>query len=403
MPHRIKLLGDLEITSKDGLPLELPAPTQLRLLVALALRPGQSRPVSELSSIVWDSWEPGLGGNLETPISRIRHLLLIDKVRGTDTYRTHLDRSDVDATDFTDIVTAGPFTIDRADNLLAFWRGDPTKLYAFIPSTEWKPLLRARDRLIEELASWTRQERAQLINLEKFCAIFPIETEQLVHTEPQRRKRLLIVDDDEQLTTMLTSLLHDYHCIVARSVAQAIDIISDRRSVLDGALVDLHLTRHLDSSGVAILSALQNLRPEVPRILLTSSPPADAMTEVLRTYGLYDVLVKDGENAPLRTRMSVDSMLGASPDSARKRAGAAFESMVAKAERKINADIVQTRKRERRGEYVDPSAKERLLDELTGLEDDVAPTRSSLKDYSPERLDEYVEAFYRRWLHRLSD
>jgi DNA-binding response OmpR family regulator len=396
--HRIKLLGGLLITAVDGTPLSPPRPKSFRLLVALALRPGERRTVAELSAVVWDDWTAGIGPNLETPMSRLRGVIPIDeKARGTDTYRTSLRRSEVDATDFIDTVNGGDLDVDQVDDLLALWRGDPVKLYPFIPPTEWGSLLRARAHLVEELGSWSRSELGRLDSLESFCAHFPAETEQLVPAEGCQRKRLLIVDDDEQLTRMLADLLHDHHCVIAHTVAEAIDVVSDTRSGLDGALVDLHLTRHLDSSGIAILSALQSLRPDVPRILLTSSPPAGGMTEVLRAYGLFEVLVKDGANAPVRTRTTVDAMLGTSPESARRRAAATFESVAVTVERRIQAAIVQTRKRERRGEPQDPATKDQLIDKFTTLTDEIASTRHLVDSCPAGELQGHVTSFTTRW------
>jgi hypothetical protein len=61
---------------------------------------------------------------------------------------------------------------------------------------------------------------------------------------------------------------------------------------LDGALIDLHPTENQDPAGLELLSFIRDRRPDLPRMLITASPPPGSHLRMRRTYGIVNILIK---------------------------------------------------------------------------------------------------------------
>ena len=132
---QVSVLGPVEIVSGDE-PVELDAPKERAVLTALALRAGDPVPVGRIMEAVWGDRPPGTATKtLQGHISGLRRAIGADAV-GTDTgsYTLRVERSQVDACRFEDLVTAGRQAARSGeharaarlfDDGLSLWRGTP--------------------------------------------------------------------------------------------------------------------------------------------------------------------------------------------------------------------------------------------------------------------------------------
>ncbi|MDQ6614491.1 MAG: hypothetical protein M3083_07040 [Actinomycetota bacterium] len=390
--HRVCLLGTIELTDENGQPIKPPnGMVQLRLLVALALRTGEACSNTELVRITWDDDYREAEG-LQGPVAHLRSKVPIpNKGRNEDFYRLDLPRRTVDAIDFIDSARSArePSEIDR---LLALWRGDPVKLYPFIPPLYWRPLERALATLLSTISAWSSVEQGRLSEWGTFCDRFPDRVPQRT-AEPRQKKRLLVVDDKPQVVTQVTALLSDFDCLVANTLDEAMKILYERGSQLDGAIVDLHLTDDLDEGGLGILAYLRSQLPDVPRLLLTRTPPKGSVLDLRKRFGLFSILIKSGDYSPMELRRDVEAMLGSSGQAIRRKAIATFDSHAATMEAEIKWALTEARKRLRKG---NDAAVEDLAHWAARLEDfdnESEELRASLAECDPDAASETVSTF----------
>lgn len=398
MSYRIRLLGDIVVTRANG---EVVSPTPagepMRALVALALKPGQARSETELAHAIWGPLPSEGHPKVSVPISRARDwgVPIPPQLRGSGTYRLALDRGEIDATAFIDRVNAGRITLEpEMDYLLGLWSGRPESVYSFLPDAEFRPLQRARQNLISQLESWPTKDLARLRNLQDFTALYEDECTKIPVATPTQAKRLLLVDDDESLTTMVRQLLVGYDVLVAHDVGSAMATITDDSVRIDGALVDLHLSaRGSDSAGLQVLDALTTFRASVPRILMTSSPPADALSRVQTEYALYDVLIKNSAEAPIRTRRIVDDMMSDREDQLLLRIRSNLETLISRTEKAAIRQLVSARQGLRRqtATAVDVEHAAATLEQLTSGND---AARATLEQETDIEKAEQVVAEY---------
>jgi CheY-like chemotaxis protein len=370
--YRVRLLGEFALADENGVSLKAPTDgVVFRPLIALAIRPGQARPARELSGLAWPEVDEAYRPELSVPIARIRKAgVPVSHKSSTDgTYRALLERTDVDLTHFVDCVNdaGGSLTVGDVDELLGLWLQDPEPIYSFLRAAEFDALRRARATLISQLSEWSQAELSTLRNLERFRALFEEECASIPVGGPVAVKRVLVVDDNKGLTDMLTDLLGGYSTMVANTVGEAMAIITDPGARIDGALVDLHLSDRLDSQGISVLDALRNKRPDVPRVLMTSSPPEEGMTEFATRYGLFELLVKNQADAPVKARDIVDRMLSDRPEDAIRRARATLQTLAGRVQQRAVQGVVAARHRSRNGDATGESL-EQAADRLDAVE-----------------------------------
>jgi len=84
----------------------------------------------------------------------------------------------------------------------------------------------------------------------------------------RRRLSVLVVDDEREIRTLLTDILegagHEVAC--APDAATAASLVADPGRHFDLAFVDYLLP---GEDGIALISRLRSLRPELPAVLLT--------------------------------------------------------------------------------------------------------------------------------------
>lgn len=405
--YRVRLLGELEIYDADGRPVAEPADRVMqRILVALALRAGQPRSTGELIATVWSgpSSFNRHAKSLETPISRLRGKLgmPIPPRRGNNFYRLDIPRVSVDALDFIDSVRAGSLDVTEIDRLLALWRGDPRVIYAGMPEAEWAPLMRAVDRFVDHLTHLPAAEARQLgRSVDSFSEVFPhlSATVRRGETTPvERQRRILIVENEVNVAKMFAHILFDYQTIIAVSLEDAMRVVTEQLDDLDGALIDLHLTDRLDSAGLEVLAYIRDRRPELPRLMITASPPPGSQEKMRQTYGIMDTLIKgaDGYSAN-GVRDAVSQMFDDSADARRRRANTQFEMHAAKVQRQLTQRTIAARRGIRFGENNSYRDLDHWTAQLATFETDCDRMRQTLSHASMADLDDLMSSFVEQW------
>lgn len=406
--HRVRMLGELQVFTEDGEPVALPGDRVMqRLLVALALRAGQPRRMDELISAVWSGTSAINRGSksLEAPISRLRAKagMPIPLRRATaNSYRLDLPRGRVDALDFLDTVRADQLDAAEIARLLGLWRGDPRAIFDDMPGAEWAALSRGLDRFAGHIRMLPVFELRQLgAALEDFADLFPdlaLEAALPTVAAPSHQRRLLIVENDVNVAKMLASILYDYQTTIAVTLAEAMQIVTEQLDELDGALVDLHLTERLDSAGLEVLSYIRDRRPELPRMLITASPPAGSQEQMRRVYGIIDTLVKgaDGYSAG-GVRDVVGQMFNEAPESARRRSVARLESHASRVRRQLTQRTIAANRGIRAGERTSYRELERCTGALEQFERNTDELIQQLSRSAPSEFDHLIKDYVDRW------
>lgn len=406
--YRLRILGDLQVFSADGTPISVsPDPVMKRLLIALALRSGQPRRIDELVEIVW-AGDQSFGRDsksLETPVSRLRNKLglpIPQRRGGHAFYKLALGRHHVDALDFIDAVQCDQLDPAELTRLMSLWRGDPRVLYAELPSREWEPLMHAVDRLTQHIVALSPLDLRRLDqDLYAFGQILTDKASAVatVRTQPaEPRYRLLIVENEVKIAKMLETILFEYRCIVATSLEEATTVVSESLMEIDAAVIDLHLTEHLDSAGLEILSALRDQRPDLPRLLITASPPPGSQEQMRKTYGLFDILIKgaDGYSAN-GVRDTVGQMFSESEVATRSRMTALFESRVSQIQRKLMRQLVVASRGVRLGKSSAYEDQEHCSAQVEQFETDSDQVRKMLSTAPTDGLAQLITEFVTRW------
>nr|BFE63476.1 hypothetical protein GCM10020063_080020 [Dactylosporangium thailandense] len=407
--HRIELLGDLRVYDSTGVPLPLPGDRVMqRLLVALALRVGHPRSITELVGIVWGNGSDSFnrnGKSLEAPVSRLRSRfeMPIPPRRGTGHfYQLDLERSEIDALAFIDKVRAPVLEADEIARLLSMWRGDPRTVFEFLPRGEWAPLMRAFEQFLGHInrlpAADVRQIRGEL---DEFADRLPDLTADVAWPAPAapvRRHRLLIVENEAKVAEMLASILIDYETRIALTLTEAMQVVIEQIDDIDGALIDLHLTERMDSAGLEVLAYIRDRRPELPRVLITASPPPGSQEQMRRVYGIMDILVKgaDGYSAN-GVRDAVAQMFNEAPEAARQRATARLRSHAIQVQRRLNQQMSAARRGIRTGERSAYTELERCTDRIEQFDRDSDITLQQMELAAPAELDEIFLQYVRHW------
>ncbi|MDD9935344.1 MAG: response regulator [Myxococcales bacterium] len=109
---------------------------------------------------------------------------------------------------------------------------------------------------------------------------------------------ILLVDDEEMVLTSLASFLTletDYDVKGYTSGAEALQFLKDHD-------VDLVISDFLmpEMDGLEFLTKAREMRPEVPRIILTGYADKENAIKAINTVGLYQYIEKPWNNEDLR-------------------------------------------------------------------------------------------------------
>lgn len=124
--------------------------------------------------------------------------------------------------------------------------------------------------------------------------------------KPETKPTVVIVDDEEILLTSLSLLLRvetEYRVKTFPSVAEALEYI--RHHDADLVISDYVMPV---MNGITFLSLVKEIRPEIPRIILTSVADRNVTVPAIREAGLFQYIVRpiDSEDLLIVVRNAVE-------------------------------------------------------------------------------------------------
>jgi hypothetical protein len=264
------------------------------LLVRLALTSDTRVNEAALRGEVWGD-EPVADNTIEKAVSRLRidHRLGLPALPTKDDVGYVLvsaELAGIDSEVFVRGVEALGAAPDRSavGPLLAMWRGDPRHIYRKrVPDILWRPVYRARDRLLQAVRRLPDGDIADFPELDQFlrafptgdCALADLRSRAAVPADAPRR-RLLIVDD--KIARDLALILRDYDSAEVTSLSDWWGLVERGDLRFDLALVDLHLEHDMtDETGRIVLEYLAK-HLDIPTILISARPP-DGLWDDFRT------------------------------------------------------------------------------------------------------------------------
>jgi len=117
-------------------------------------------------------------------------------------------------------------------------------------------------------------------------------------TDTATAQTIVIVDDEELVVTSLQTFLDletPYHTVAFTSAQMALQHIQDHD-------VDLVISDYLmpEMDGITFLSQVRELKPDVPRIILTGYADKENAIKAINQVGLFQYIEKPWENADLQ-------------------------------------------------------------------------------------------------------
>jgi DNA-binding NtrC family response regulator len=111
---------------------------------------------------------------------------------------------------------------------------------------------------------------------------------------PKTGFTVIIVDDEEMVLTSLKSFLKletDYRVKTFQSAKEALGYIEENP-------IDLVISDYLmpEMDGLSFLNSVKNIRPEVPRIILTGYADKENAIKAINDVGLYQYIEKPWNN-----------------------------------------------------------------------------------------------------------
>ena len=128
-------------------------------------------------------------------------------------------------------------------------------------------------------------------------------------SESEWEPNIVIVDDEELVLSSLNSLLSletDYNIITFLSAKEAIEFIGDNDTDL---VISDYLMPEMD--GISFLSKVRELRPEIPRIILTGYADKENAIKAINEVGLFQYIEKpwDNDNLLIIIRNGIEKKL----------------------------------------------------------------------------------------------
>lgn len=111
------------------------------------------------------------------------------------------------------------------------------------------------------------------------------------------KQTIVIVDDEEMVLTSLTSFLEletDYSVKTFTSVPEALDYIRNNDVHL---VISDYLMPEMD--GISFLAKVKEIKPEIPRIILTGYADKENAIKAINDVGLFQYIEKPWDNDDL--------------------------------------------------------------------------------------------------------
>jgi len=133
---RFSVLGPLEVLDRDGVAVVVRGSKVRTVLAMLVMRAGEPATTGQLCDAVWGDDPPATAANaLQAHMSKLRRLLEPGMLENRDgSYSLALTGSTVDASEFSELATAGHEQLGKGNTklavttlrqALALWRGEP--------------------------------------------------------------------------------------------------------------------------------------------------------------------------------------------------------------------------------------------------------------------------------------
>lgn len=109
---------------------------------------------------------------------------------------------------------------------------------------------------------------------------------------------IVLVDDEEMVLISIRSLIEletDYTCVPFKSAIQALDFIASSEDI--SLVVSDYLMPEMD--GITFLAKVRQLRPDIPRILLTGYADKENAIKAINEVGLFQYIEKPWDNSDL--------------------------------------------------------------------------------------------------------
>ena len=110
--------------------------------------------------------------------------------------------------------------------------------------------------------------------------------------------KIVIVDDEEMVLTSINSFLTletEYHVTSFTSAEKALEFVQDND-------VDLVISDYLmpQMDGISFLARVREIKPEIPRIILTGYADKENAIKAINEVGLFQYIEKPWDNEDLR-------------------------------------------------------------------------------------------------------
>lgn len=109
---------------------------------------------------------------------------------------------------------------------------------------------------------------------------------------------IVLVDDEEMVLISIRSLIEletDYACVPFKSAHQALEFIASSEDI--SLVVSDYLMPEMD--GITFLARVRQMRPDIPRILLTGYADKENAIKAINEVGLFQYIEKPWDNNDL--------------------------------------------------------------------------------------------------------
>ena len=109
---------------------------------------------------------------------------------------------------------------------------------------------------------------------------------------------IVLVDDEEMVLISIRSLIEletDYACVPFKSANEALDFVASSNDI--SLVVSDYLMPEMD--GITFLAKVRQMRPDIPRILLTGYADKENAIKAINEVGLFQYIEKPWDNSDL--------------------------------------------------------------------------------------------------------
>lgn len=117
-------------------------------------------------------------------------------------------------------------------------------------------------------------------------------------SEKESSQVIVLVDDEEMVLVSIRSLIEletDYTCMPFKSAGKALEFVASSGDI--SLVVSDYLMPEMD--GITFLAKVRQLRPDVPRILLTGYADKENAIKAINEVGLFQYIEKPWDNSDL--------------------------------------------------------------------------------------------------------